>query len=327
MAKIIINPDNISFNADIGQSILEAALQQHLNLPHGCKNGACGACKCKVISGDIILDKQKQLTLSEDEKNQGYTLLCKAHANTDVELYIPNLLNSFPVKVLPAKVMSIVKTGSIAILKCKTPPNQKFGFFAGQYIEIILNGKNRSYSLANYSENGAEVEIHVKYHKGGVFSEYVWNDLITNTVLRFKGPLGNFKLQDSTKPIILVCTGTGFAPIKSILESISQLKINRQISLYWGNRFQEDFYLLDQLEIWKKELNINIKLCLSREKHDEFISGYVTNCIENDFENLNEYEMYACGNLKMIEDVYELCTLKLNLKKECFFSDAFIPSA
>ncbi len=326
MAKIIINPDNISFNTEISQTILEVALSQHLNLPHGCKNGTCGACKCKVISGDIILDKYNQKILNEDEKNQGYTLLCKAHANTDVELYIPNLLNSFPVKTLPAKITSIVKIGSIAILKCKTPPKQKFGFFAGQYIEIMLNGKNRSYSIANYSEDGGEIEIHVKYHKGGVFSEFVWNELKDNMILRFKGPLGNFKLQNSKKPIILVCTGTGFAPIKSILESILKSGVERQINLYWGNRNQQDFYLLDKLNEWKIQLNLKITLCLSREQQLGFIDGYVTDCIRNDFENLDDYEMYACGNLKMIEDVYELSTLKLNLKKEYFYSDAFTPS-
>jgi CDP-4-dehydro-6-deoxyglucose reductase len=326
MTKIVIKPDNISFDVESNETILDAALKQNLNLPHGCKSGTCGACKCKVISGDLRLEPYNKTVLSDYDKNQGYTLLCKAHPDSNAELYIPGLLDNFPIKIMPAKVVSIVKQNSIAIIKFKTPQVQKFGFFAGQYIDIILNGKNRSYSIANCYKADNEIEVHVKYHKDGVFSEFVWNILKENDVLRFKGPLGNFKLQKSNKPLILVCTGTGFAPIKSILEELVLSNSSREIYFYWGNRFYQDFYLIGQIIDNKKSLNLKESMCLSREEYDGFYNGRVTNKIKNDFSDLSNFEVYACGNMKMIEDVYEICTQDLNLNKEFFYSDAFTPS-
>ncbi|MBY0378783.1 MAG: 2Fe-2S iron-sulfur cluster binding domain-containing protein, partial [Burkholderiales bacterium] len=243
MPKVTIRPDNISFDAKDEESILATALQHNFNLPHGCKNGLCGACKCKVTSGNILLDEYNKIVLSDEEINQGYTLLCKAHPINDVELFIPELLNGFPIKIIPAKVISVKKINNIAIVKMKTPQNQKFGFYAGQYIDIIVNGKNRSYSIANACYDNGEVEAHVKYHSGGVFSEFVWNRLKEGDILRFKGPLGNFKLRKSDNPVIFVCTGTGFAPVKSFLEEYAKEHTYREMYLYWGNREVKDFYL------------------------------------------------------------------------------------
>lgn len=325
MPVITIKPDEISFE-DNNKNILETILDQNLNLPHGCKNGLCGACKCKVISGEIRLDEYSKAVLTDEEKGQGYTLLCKAYANNNIELHIPEILNNYPIKVLPAKVIRLDKINNVAIIKMKVPQKQKFEFFAGQYIDIMLDGKNRSYSIANAYREDGEVEVHVKYHKDGIFSEFVWHDLKEGDLLRFKGPLGNFKLRKSKDPVIFVCTGTGFAPIKAILEEFTKNKDSRDIYLYWGNRLATDFYLLQQIDRWKNTIDLNVILCLSQEIKPGFETGYVTTQIKNKFSDLTGFEVYACGNLKMIEDVYKLCTQQLNLKKGRFYSDAFTPS-
>lgn len=326
MVKISIIPDNIEFLVEEAETILDAGLRHGLNLPHGCKNGDCGACKCKVVSGDVRLETYKHKVLSDDEIKQGYTLLCKAHPTTEVVLNIPHLANSFPVQILPAKVIKINKSGKVAIVTFKLPKTKAFNFFAGQYIDIIVGNKNRSYSIANANLQNSEIEIHVGYYASGVFSEYVWNELKENDVLRFKGPLGSFCLQDTQKPILLVCTGTGFAPIKAILGSLVLLESSRQVFLYWGNRETTDFYLLELLEIWKAKLQLRATLCVSREDIAPFKHGHVTKYLEQDFTDLSGYEVYACGNLQMIEDVYEMCTEKLGLDRAGFFSDAFTPS-
>lgn len=327
MAKITIVPDNIEFEINNPeQDILSAGIGNNLNLPHGCKNGDCGACKCKVVSGEVKLSHYNQKTLPPEEVHQGYTLLCKAHALSDVVLNIPNLLSSFPIKTLPAKVLSIDKFGQIAILKLKLPPTQKFDFYAGQFIEIILKDKNRSYSIANSPLEHGIIELHVKHYSTGKFSELVWNELQIGQILRFRGPLGNFRLQDNNTPIIMVCTGTGFAPIKAILESMAISKSTREINLFWGNSDQDDFYLLEHLKKLSKQLNIKLNLCLSQQTKEGFNSGRVTNLLEAQFKDLSTYAMYACGNLAMIEDVYNLATTKLGLDKTKFFSDAFTPS-
>lgn len=326
MPKITIEPDKVEFAVTIDETILDAGLRNKLNLPHTCKNGTCGTCKTKILAGEVNLDTYNPRTLSEDEQKQGYTLLCKAHAMTDVVLDIPDILNAFPVKILPSKVVAINKINNIAILKLKLPANLTFAFYAGQYIEIMLKGKNRSYSIGSSPTQSQEIELHIKYHPEGVFSQYVWNELQVDSILRFRGPLGNFRLQKTEKPIICVCTGTGFAPIKSILEDMSFHNNQRTIYLYWGNRTAQDFYNLDIIEQWQKKLNIKVVLCLSQEEKSGYFYGYVMSAIVEDFTDLSAYEVYACGNPDMIENVFELACGKLNLAKNNFFSDAFTPS-
>lgn len=327
MPNILITPDNVNFATANDETILMAGLRNKLNMPHQCKNGICGSCKCKVISGTIEHDEYNEKTLSKEELHEGYSLLCKAHAKTDIVLDIPNLLNSFPIKMLPAKVDSLEKFNGIAVIKLKTPSNMPFQFHAGQYVDIMLNGKTRSYSIANAPTNGENIiELHVRYHASGIFSEFIWNEAREQSLLRFRGPLGNFYLRDTNKPIILVCTGTGFAPIKSIIEHMLATNNQRSVTLYWGNRDIEDFYMLELMISWQKQLNIKINLCLSRKSAAGFVHGRVTNAILNDFTDLANYEVYACGNPKMTEDVFDLATTKLNLIKGNFLSDAFTPS-
>ena len=323
MPKIKINPYQIEFETTLNQTILEKGLEQQLNLAHACKDGICGACKTKVISGDVALDLHSPKALSDEEQRQGYTLLCKARAITDVTLDIPNILSGFTPKVMPAKIITITRTRFITILTLKLPAN--FEFYPGQYIEIMLKGRNRSYSIANSSKDLNKIELHIKYHEGGVLSEYVWNELTVGSVLRFRGPLGSFGLQNSQNPIICVCTGTGFAPIKSILENMYLENNQREIHFYWGNRQVDDFYLLNLLDKWQDKLNIKTTLCLSGDHHEKYYSGRVTSAIGEDFINLGNYEVYACGNANMIEDVFELTSEK-GLIKQNFFSDVFTPS-
>lgn len=326
MANITINPDKVEFSVTPEETILEAGLRNKLNLPHTCKNGVCGTCKIKVIEGSVTLDTFNPKTLSEDEQKQGYTLLCKAHAQTDVILDIPNVLDGFPVKIMPAKVSAFTKINQTAIINLKLPANLTFSFYAGQYIEVMLKGKNRSYSIGNSPKQANELELHVKYHQDGIFSEYVWNELKVDGILRFKGPLGSFRLQKTENPIICVCTGTGFAPVKAILDDMFLNDDKREVHLFWGNRTIDDFYFLDVVEKWKEKLNIKVNLCLSKSEAAGFFSGYVTSAIIEDLTDLSAYEVYACGNAQMIEDVFELTTDKLRLDKKNFFSDAFTPS-
>lgn len=327
MANILITPDNVNFTVDENETILMAGIRNKLNMPHQCKNGVCGSCKCKVISGTVKHDDYNEKTLSTEELHEGYSLLCKAHAVSDVVLDIPNLLNSFPIKMLPAKVESIKKFGEVAVIKLKTPSNIPFQFHSGQYIDIILNGKNRSYSVANAANDSGIVELHIKYHASGIFSEFVWNEAKEQSLLRFRGPLGNFYLRDTDKPIVFVCTGTGFAPIKSIIENMIATQNKRSISFYWGNRNVEDFYMLDLAKSWAGKLNIKINCCLSQGIHAGFNSGRVTDEILKDFDDLSNHEIYACGNPQMTEDVFNLATIKLGLDQKNFLSDAFTPSA
>jgi CDP-4-dehydro-6-deoxyglucose reductase len=308
-------------------NILSSALKTKINLPHGCKNGTCGACKCKKVTGSITYQEEASLLLSPEELADNYVLLCKAHASSDITLSIPEFKNKLPIKVLPSKIETLTKLGSVAILELRLPASQNFVYYPGQYIDILYNGSRRSYSIANYTDGSGRIELHIRYQKGGFFSEIVWNKLATQQILRFEGPLGSFKISDSQSPIIMACTGTGFAPIKAILEEMAATNSQREVKLIWGNYTVSDFYNLELLEKWRANLNFSWELCTSNEKAEGFYSGFITTYIKENYPNLNQYEMYTCGNSNMIDNLKELSITKLGLIQQNFFCDIFTPSA
>lgn len=323
MHKITIKPDNIELLVKPDQTILEAGIGQSLNLPHGCRNGMCGACKCKILDGAVMLKSYNEGILTRKEIDEGYTLLCRVIAKTDVVLDIPNI-SKFSIQVIPVKVIRKELIGKTAVITLQLPKSQKFIFYAGQYIEIMFDGKKRSYSIAGSCSKSSQIELHIRYHPGGAFSEFVWHKLQLNSALRLRGPFGTFGLKQTNSTVILVCTGTGFAPIKAILDDMSENFNPREICLYWGNRTVADFYLLELLAKWQQQLNIDITLCTSQERNSDYFYGYVTDALKQDYIDLSNYELYVCGNLQMVTDVYDFA-IKANLAKTNFVSDAFTP--
>lgn len=329
MTKVTFSPDNVTIECFENENILASGLRNNFNLPHSCKNGNCSACKCKLISGEITHDDiYSPMALNEYEKEKGLILLCKSYPKSDVVIKLPSSLKSHPVKILISKVTKIEKHNSVCVITLKLPQTVDFKFDAGQYVDVILKGKNRSYSIANNPEQSGVIELHIKYQGNGVFSEYAFNELEQDAIIRFKGPLGSFKLSDTDKPIIMACTGTGFAPIKAILDHMVATNNQRQVMLYWGNRTADDFYFLDKLDYWKQNLNIKITKCVSQVENPEdgYTAGYVTGSIINDYQDLSNHELYACGNQVMISDLYDVATTNLSLQRKNFFSDAFTPS-
>ncbi len=324
--KVSIEPSNIKFVATANETLLNAALQNKINLPHGCKNGDCAACKCKISSGTITMDSYNPSSLTTEELERGITLLCKSYPTSDLTLELPGFTNTFPIKTLPAKIETISKHGTVAVLTLKLPHNQVFDFYAGQYIDVIYEGKNRSYSIANSPAQKGIIELHIRYRQGGIFSEAIWDKLKVGQILRFKGPLGSFTLANTDKPILLVCSGTGFAPIKALLEYMADTGIKRQINLIWGNYTPEDFYLTELFTSLKPALDLKITLCVNQQSRDGYINGLVTTYVEENFSNLANFEVYACGNPAMIESLYNLTTQQLHLEKNNFYSDVFTPS-
>lgn len=324
---VTIIPANITFTTNGEDNILASALQNKINLPHGCKSGNCGACKCKITSGEVTHDTEiNPSTLTYKEQEDGIILLCKAHAQSNITVEIPGFTNGFPIKILPAKISSLEKIGTTAIVKLKLPAAQTFQFYAGQYIDIIYDGQNRSYSLANAPTDNNELELHIRYRPGGLFSVAVWESLQIGDIIRFKGPLGNFTAKDSDKPMIMLCTGTGFAPIKGIIEQLIGEQSKRKMHLIWGNLKVEDFYLTEILTAWQKELDLQITLCVDNDAPTGYHTGLVTDVIRNEYPDLSQHEVYACGNPQMIASLYDMAKAELNLVDGTFFSDSFTPS-
>ncbi len=245
--KVTVQPSGNVFDVPEGDTILAAGLTAGFHLPYGCRNGACGSCKGKLVAGEIDYGKYQHTALSEDERAAGYALFCVAKPLTDVTIESREIgaVKDLVVKKLPCRVNKLERVADdVMLVQLKLPANERLQFLAGQYIEFILkDGARRSFSMANPPHDDEFLQIHVRHVPGGSFTEHVFKTMKERDILRFEGPLGSFFLHESEKPIVFVASGTGFAPIKAIIESAFQHGIERPMTLYWGARRPKDLYL------------------------------------------------------------------------------------
>lgn len=332
--KLTILPKGQVIDLGEDDTILDAALRADFNMPYGCRNGSCGNCKGKVLSGSVRHDDHALSALSEAERESGMALFCCARAEGDVVVECREIdaARDIQTLTLPARVEKIDKvSGDVAVLTLKLPPSERFRFLAGQYIDIhTRNGKKRSFSLANAPRQDGTLELHIRHTPGGEFSEYVWNEMKVREILRFTGPLGSFFLrEDSSRPIILVATGTGFAPIKGMLEQVFAGMNQRRIVLYWGARNLAEMYMRELPLRWQKEnANFTFIPVLSEPLDSDQWQGrvgLVHEAVLEDHGSFAPYQVYACGAPVMVEAAHEAFTAR-GLPNEEFYSDAFFAS-
>jgi CDP-4-dehydro-6-deoxyglucose reductase, E3 len=220
----------------------------------------------------------------------------------------------------------------VAVLYLSLPANERLQFLAGQYLEIIMrDGKRRAYSMGNAPEDDAHIELHVRNMANGAFTEYVFTKMKERDILRFEGPLGTFFLrEDSDKPIIFLASGTGFAPIKSIVEHAFHIGVKREMVMYWGARTLGDLYMIDLPLKWQVEHdNFSFVPVLSDAAPEDNWTGrtgLVHQAVMRDFPDLAGYQVYACGVPIMVESAHKDFTTQCGLPEDEFFSDAFTPS-
>jgi len=321
-----IRPSNHQFPIRTDETILEAALKHGYLLPYSCRNGVCGACKGKVLQGQVDNSKTPSMTLSDEDRADGLTLFCCAKPLSDlvIECHEISSMKEIQVKTLPCRVEKMVKLADdVMVLYLKLPTNERLQFFAGQYIDILQkDGKPRSFSLANAPHDDALLELHIRNIAGGAFTQHVFNGMKERDILRIKGPLGTFFLrEDSPKPIIFVASGTGFAPVKAIIEHALQIGLQRQMHLYWGVRKAEDLYMQDKLQEWQAR-GIKYTPVVSDEVWDGR-TGFVHQAVLEDYTDLSGYQVYACGAPVVVEAAHRDFTAQCQLPNEEFFSDAF----
>ncbi len=330
--QITVQPSGRQFVAEPDETILEAALRQGLTMPYGCKDGACGACKGKVLEGSVDHGRSQPHALSDADKAAGLTLYCCATAQSDlvVECKQMSSASDIPVKILPARIEKLERLAPDVIdMHLRLPGSEQFQFLAGQFIDFLLkDGKRRSYSLANAPRSDGIIELHIRLVPGGLFTEQVFNTLKVRDILRFEGPQGGFFLrQDSTKPVILLAGGTGFAPLKAIVEQAIADKAERPLHIYWGAKAKADLYMHALPEKWAAEhAHIKYVPVLSEPAADDAWNGrtgFVHTAVVADFPDLSGFQVYACGSPLMIDaarrDFIEQCALP----EEEFFADAF----
>jgi CDP-4-dehydro-6-deoxyglucose reductase, E3 len=319
--KVEVMPSGISFSCY--GNILQDALSKGIALEHSCKNGSCGVCSAKLLSG-IVEDQYGK------EISSGNFLTCQSKAITDIVIeanYYPELVGineiTMPCKVTEFKYV----TDDIVVINFRLPPTSKFEYLSGQYVNLKFNGVTRSYSIASAINNSQGLELHIRKVPNGKMSNLIFGSIKEGTLMRLEGPKGTFFVKNNEKPIILLAGGTGIAPIKAILEDLIAKNDPRAIYVYWGMSTSDSFYVIE-LEKWAERYdNITyVPVLFSNVGHWEGRRGLVHEAVCDDFESLSEHEVYACGSPLMI-DAAKKEFYKLGLPMDSFHSDAFIAAS
>jgi CDP-4-dehydro-6-deoxyglucose reductase len=334
--QITIQPSLHQFPADPDKSVLDAALAAGILLPYSCRSGACSTCKARVVSGTLEAGNSAAQILTPQEIHEGFTLLCQARATSDlvIESKEIRLSSDIQIRKLPSRVTSITRPASdVAILQLQLPATENFRFYAGQYVEIILkDGKRRSYSMANPPHSAAALELHVRHLPGGVFTDHVFGvgatQMKEREILRVEGPFGSFFLrEDSDLPIVMVASGTGFAPIKAIVEHMVHQNIQRPVTLYWGGRRPVDLYMDALAKQWALTLAdfTYIPVVSDALPEDAWTgrTGFVHRAVMDDFPSLIGHQVYACGAPIVVESARREFVTQCGLPEEAFFADSF----
>ncbi len=333
--QVRLEPSGHTFSVAEGETILEAALRQGIGLPYGCRNGACGACKAILRSGELAYGDYQERALHPQEKAAGKALTCCTRPLTDIVFEVRELAGAkdLAIRTMPARVEKVEKPADdVAILYLKLPAGERLQFLAGQYVDILLkDGKRRSFSMANAPHDDQFLQLHVRKSPGGAFSRIVFEEMKERAILRFEGPLGTFYLrEDADKPILFVAGGTGFAPIKAIIEHAFEIGIASPMVLYWGVRSRKDLYMPDLPVAWQ-EMHPNfsyIPVISDPLPGDAWQgrTGFVHQAVLDDFSDLSGYQVYACGAPGMTDVARATFVAERGLAEDEFYCDAFTPS-
>ncbi len=329
--KVHVEPSGHEFTVESGESLLDAALRQGLAFPYGCRNGYCGACTCQVAKGRVEYGDEEPGALDEHELAAGKTLACVAKPTSDLVLEVHEIsaAQEIPVKSMPAKVARMEKLNEEVMgLWLKLPEGERLQFLAGQYMDFVLkDGKHRAFSIANAPHDDEFLQFHIRFIRGGQFTQHVFGEMQEKEIVRIEGPHGNFFLrEDSDRPIILLATGTGFGPVKGIIEHALTEGVTRPIYFYWGARTKAGLYLNERAEHWARHYrNVDYRPVLSQpapEDHWEGRTGYVQDAVLADFADVTGFDVYACGHPAMVFAAKEALVAR-GLNPEHCYSDAF----
>jgi len=334
--QISIQPSGRSFTVEPGETMLAAGIRQGIGLPYGCKDGACGSCKCRKLEGTVVHGVHQSKALSAEEEANGFVLTCCGVPHSDVVLESRQVTEAgaFPIRKMPARVSSLErKSHDVMIVRLQLPANDPFNYRPGQYVEFLLrDGSRRSYSMANAPHNGPGLELHVRHMPGGKFTDHVFGVMKEKEIQRIEGPFGSFFLrEDSDKPMVLLASGTGFAPIKALIEHMQFQGITRRATLYWGGRRPEDLYMDDWVQAKLLEMpNLDYVPVVSDALPEDAWTGrtgFVHRAVLEDLPDLSGYQVYACGAPIVVDSARnDYCELA-GLAEEEFFADAFTTEA
>ena len=322
--------DGTCFEAPLGQTILAGAKANGVHLEHSCKDGRCGVCKTKLLSGQVN-EVGGSASLTDDERVQGFILTCSATPSSDLAIQAENLsrLEGIETKVLPCRIDSIsLLDPTVISVVLRLPPNAGFNYLPGQYVDVLgPGGVRRSYSIASTpGELVGKIELLIRYYPGGMMSEYWFSKAKVNDLLRLEGPQGTFFLRDtSDKDVIFLATGTGIAPVKAMVSELVQtgeISTLRSCSIYFGCRTQSEMFF--DASAWFPK-GLTFLSVYSREAVSDREPSYIQNQVAINKVIGPNTRIYACGSNAMISDAKKLL-LERGLDEKNFYSDAFLAS-
>ena len=333
--SVTVQPSGRTFIAQTDEPLLAAAIRQGIGLPYGCKDGACGSCKCKKLEGSITQGTHQLKALSVEEAEAGFILTCCAVAHTDIVIESRQVTDesAFPIKKMPTRVASMAKAShDVMVLRLQLPAADVFKYHAGQYVEFLLrDGDRRAYSMATAPHTQTVtpgVELHIRHMPGGKFTDHVFGPMKEKEILRIEGPFGSFYLrEDSNKPMVLLASGTGFAPIRAIIEHMQFKGITRPAVLYWGGRRPPDLYMNDWVMARATEMpNFKYVPVISDARPEDNWNGrtgFVHNAVLQDIPDLSGYQVYACG-APIVVDSAQAAYAAAGLPDAEFYADSFV---
>ena len=334
--QISIQPSGRTFSVEPDEPMLVAGIRQGIGLPYGCKDGACGSCKCKKLEGTVLHGPHQSKALSAEEEANGFVLTCCGVAQSDVVLESRQVTEAgaFPIRKMPARVASLErKSHDVIAIRLQLPANDPFVYHAGQYVEFLLrDGSRRSYSMANAPHIGPGVELHLRHMPGGKFTDHVFGVMKEKEIQRIEGPFGSFFLrEDSVKPMVLLASGTGFAPIKALIEHMQFMGITRPATLYWGGRRPEDLYMSDwvQTQLAAMPSLRYVPVISNATPEDAWTgrTGFVHRAVLEDLPDLSGYQVYACGAPIVVDSARKDFSELAGLPEEEFYADSFVTEA
>ena len=334
--SVSVQPSGRSFSVEPGETLLAGGIRQGVGLPYGCKDGACGSCKCKKISGTVVHGNHQDKALSAAEEAAGMVLTCCATATSDLVLESRqvSLEGALPVRKMPARISNMArKSPDVMQLQLQLPASESFQYRAGQYLDVLLrDGARRSYSMANAPHTGPALELHVRHMPGGRFTDLVFGSMKERDIVRIEGPMGSFYLrEESAKPVVLLASGTGFAPIKALIEHMQERQITRPATLFWGGRRPHDLYMDDwvraQCAVMPTLSYVPVVSDALPEDGWQGRTGFVHQAVLEDIPDLSGYQVYACGAPVVVESAQRDFSDLAGLDEAEFFADAFTSEA
>jgi len=296
----------LRFGVEPGETVLAAGLRQGLALPFGCESGTCASCRVRLLEGRVEY-REPPRALSQAERDAGYILMCQAQPLSDLELQLhqPELLEQLRPRQLPVRLLERwMLSHDVVGLSVQLPHGEPFRYLPGQYVDFLVgDGRRRSFSMACAPTPADTLEFHLRVTPNGMFAHYAQDEIAPRAILRIEGPFGALYLrEDSTRPVVMMAGGTGFAPLKAMLEHQFRGGFSRPFHLFWGARSRRDLYLNDLAEDWARQHpQLRYTPVLSEPDDDwQGERGLVHEAVLRAHPNLTGHEVYMAGPPVMV---------------------------